>query len=88
MLLAQLSAKDSDEQILLLGLTRGNLNRLAAGQPMLLSPETHPGIPQGWKVMILFGETEEALAAELMTSSSFTADTKVERIPRSPDLDP
>jgi hypothetical protein len=58
-------AKLSDETVVL-GLSRENVERLIAGQPIRITKESHgvelPGIP---RLVIVFGETEKAIADEL-----------------------
>jgi hypothetical protein len=51
-----------DKELLLLGLSRANINKLLAGYPIRLRKETHEGVPERWDVVILFGETEADLA--------------------------
>lgn len=49
----------SDGEWLLLGLSRENINRLLAGEPIRLHASTHgEGIPKDWTISIVFGETE------------------------------
>lgn len=59
-------AKTNDgRQLLLLGLSEGNLQRLREGKPMHLSHESHVFIPDDWVVLIFSGATEEAMTDEL-----------------------
>ena len=61
MIIARGSSSD-DRQLLLLGLSRANVDKLMAGYPIRLRKDTHEGVPENWEVVILFGETEAALA--------------------------
>jgi hypothetical protein len=51
--------------LLVLGLSKSNVERLLNKQPMVLNPKTHPGIPHGWEIVIAYGETEAALQKEM-----------------------
>lgn len=48
---------------LLIGLSAGNLKKLQAGQPILFDMSA-VGLPAG-RCIIMFGETEEAIAKDL-----------------------
>jgi hypothetical protein len=55
-----------DDQFLLIGLSRANIDRLVKGQPILIRRKTHgEAIPELWKIALMFGETENQIAAEL-----------------------
>jgi len=43
-------------QLLLLGLSQGNIDRLVRDKPIKLTPETHPGIPDGWEIALIYGQ--------------------------------
>lgn len=46
-------------ELLMIGLSRENVNRLVDEKPINLTRESHgKGIPEGWNVVIFFGETE------------------------------
>ena len=68
MIIARGSSGD-DRQLLLLGLSRANLDKLVSGLPIRLRKQTHEGIPDGWELVVVFGETEAALA-NLLTSAT------------------
>lgn len=54
---------DPPQQMLLIGLSAANTERLLAGQPIMF--ETAPlGLPQ-MRVIVVGGATEESIAAEL-----------------------
>lgn len=56
------------ETLLVLGLSQANRDRMAQGQPIRLSRETHGvAIPAGLKVIIFAGDTEESMKEELGT---------------------
>lgn len=52
-------------QLLVLGLTWDNLDRLRLGQPAFLTNATHPFIPAGWNVTIIAAQDERTLIAWL-----------------------
>jgi hypothetical protein len=53
---------DHDEQLLVMGLSHANLERLKQGQPIQCSRETHGlAVPAGLKILIFTGESEEAM---------------------------
>lgn len=55
-----------DDQFLLIGLSRENIQKLTEGKPILMSRETHgDAIPELWSIAITFGETENQIAGEL-----------------------
>lgn len=55
-----------NSRLVLLGLSRGNVERLTQGKPVLVSRERHgPAMPDGLEVALFFGETEEAILADL-----------------------
>ncbi len=58
-----------DDQFLLMGLSRENIDRLVKGEPIVIRREVHgEAIPELWKIVIMFGETENQIAAELRKS--------------------
>jgi hypothetical protein len=70
-----------DGELLILGLSRENVKRLQEGKPMSLSRAIHgDGIPEGWHILIMFGETEQDMQREL--NFAITAETKIHRDPR------
>lgn len=55
-----------DDQFLLIGLSRENVTRLIKGEPILIRREVHgEAIPELWKIVLMFGETENQIATEL-----------------------
>ena len=79
MITARATGEDGQE-VLLLGVTRENIRRLTAGQPIRVSAETHPGFPDHLRVLIVFGETERTLAETL--KPFIGEQTKVIAVPR------
>jgi hypothetical protein len=57
------SQGDNGRRVILMGVVRGNIDRLTAGQPIRASAESHPGFPPDVTVGIVFAETEEDLSA-------------------------
>jgi hypothetical protein len=81
MIIARGEDKETGEQLLLLGLSRENLKRLQEGAPMLITRKTHgDGIPENWRIVIIFGETELSMQREL--DEFITPETKIHRDPR------
>lgn len=58
---------DDGKQVILLGLSDDNVQRLTDGKPILVTRETHgAGVPEGWIITIVHGKTEQSLAAQLV----------------------
>jgi hypothetical protein len=64
-LITAVANNDDGTQIIILGITRGNLDRLVAGEPVMVRAESHPGFPPGLRIAIFFGETERDLTIAL-----------------------
>lgn len=61
--------------ILILGLSLENVRRLVSNRPMLLRRETHgDGVPEGWEILILYGDTEGAIEQRLIAAGCLSAD--------------
>jgi hypothetical protein len=71
-------------QVIILGLTRVNVQHLLSGRPITVTPETHPGLPEKLRVAVFFGETERACAAQL--KAFITDETKVIAVPKDAGL--
>lgn len=55
-----------EEKLLIIGLSATNVRRLLLKQPILIRREIHgDAVPEDWKIMILAGENEDAIVAEL-----------------------
>lgn len=71
------------EPLLLLGLSRVNIERLTTGQPIRVRREIHgDAVPEGWEVIICFGETELALADQLKRGGVIAEDATMKVDPR------
>lgn len=82
------SIKD-DGELLLLGITRRNVEELMKGHPIRVTTETHgAGVPLGWTIAIVFGETEASIAADLRKAGAVGDSTNVMAMPRKPDHPP
>ncbi len=75
-------ADGSGKKRLILGLSVGNLRKLEEGKPMRLRPETHPGIPEGLEIVILYGLTEQTMKCEMEQAGLIGPETKVTVDPR------
>jgi hypothetical protein len=55
-------------ELLIIGLSRANRERLEAGQPIDLSQDTHGlTVPAGLRIMIFAGETEAEMEQQMAT---------------------
>ena len=54
------------QTLILLGVSRGNIERLQQGKPLHLTHATHPYIPEGFVFLRFSGETEEARQKQLI----------------------
>ena len=62
--------------MLLLAVTRENIDRLVAGDPILVTRERHgPSVPEDLQIAIMFGETEAAVTQVLRESGALTPKT-------------
>lgn len=79
-------ARGSDSeggQAFILGLSRGNIELLMGGKPIRLTQETHgKGVPDGWTIVILYGETEQSMADDLARTGAILPTTEVIHDPR------
>ncbi len=56
----------STDGVLLLGLSAANVERLQAGQPIRVTRASHGlSVPQGLTILIMAGDTEATIEAEL-----------------------
>lgn len=70
-------------QILLIGLSRENVKRMLAGQPVRITNEKHKaGLPEDWEIAIMFGETEQDMYNMLQKSGLVRPDTEMILDPR------
>lgn len=56
---------ENGRRVLVLGVTRENLERLTAGRPIHLRAESHPGIPEDLAIAIVYGETGADIVKQL-----------------------
>lgn len=82
MIIAHAVSDSGDRRVLVLGVSRENIDRLTAGRPIHLSAETHPGIPAELAIAIVFGETEGDILRKL--NPLISEKTEVIAVPRSP----
>ncbi len=69
--------------VILLGLSRVNIEKLMEGKPIRISAKSHgPMIPPGLTIGIMFGETEKDIHDELKKVGVITQETTVTRDPR------
>ena len=77
----------NDEEILLLGLSHRNLEALQEGRPIRLTSESHgASIPLGWTILIVAGEDEKSIVADLQGAGAISDETSVYALPRDGDL--
>lgn len=85
MIIGRGTQADGTGELLMLGLSFENLRRLRQGEPIRMTPESHgPGVPLGWKILIVAAETEEALVAALVKAEAVGPATVVAAMPRDP----
>ena len=78
MLVARSPTIDGREMVIL-GITRLNLAKLLAKQPIRVSQETHgAGMPEDLVVIICYGDTEEGLAEELKAVGVLSDETRLQ----------
>jgi len=68
------------ERVIVLGVSRSNIERLLAGHPIDVTAESHPGFPPDLIIAIFFRETERDLTQSLQ--ELITEQTKVTVVPR------
>lgn len=82
MLIARSDTADG-KPVLLLGLSRVNIERLVAGHNIEITPSTHgPAMPDDCIIVIMFGENELALRDDLITHGIIGPDTQQTIDPR------
>lgn len=75
---------DEGKTFLLLGVSRLNIEKLITGRPIKVTRESHGnGIPTDLEIAIIFGETEEEIAAQLRNIGAIKANTPVMAQPRN-----
>jgi hypothetical protein len=74
---------EQGRQLFIIGLSRLNMKRLKAGYPIRVRKETHgEGVPEGWEIMIMSGDTEIEMALQLERSGRIDSKTKIKTDPR------
>ncbi len=69
--------------MLILGLSRVNIQRLLNGEPIVVHRLTHgEGVPDGWRIVIMFGETELDMQKNLVALGMVDSGTKTFIDPR------
>ena len=71
---------DDGRHVIVLGVSRGNVERLMAGKPIHVTGES-VGVPEIASILIFFGETEAAMEAELRDAGVITDTTVTWRRP-------
>ena len=79
MITARATGADGKE-IIVLGVTRENLQRLEQGHPIKVSAEKHAGFPPNLVVVIFYGDTERAIVEQLKPMIGDA--TKIIAVPR------
>ena len=71
-------------ELVLLGLSRNNIENLMKGRPIYISETSHGknAIPKGMQVCIVFGETELALKDELQELIGPETEVNIDPWPR------
>jgi hypothetical protein len=79
-MITAMAAGEGGTRLIILGVARGNIDRLTAGQPLYVNAENHPGFPTDLKIVIFFGETEQDC---VKTMKPFISDeTKIIAVPK------
>lgn len=76
------TASRGQTEMLILGLSHMNLEKLKAGQPMHLTHATHGGaIPKDLEIVIIHGATEEHMEAQFHQLGLIGDDTQIKKQP-------
>lgn len=79
-------ADQGDVQTLILGLSKMNVQKLLEGKPIHVARETHgDGIPEHWSIVIMAGETENSMAADLRRAGLLSNNTQIRKQPKNGD---
>lgn len=83
MIIARGHNDETGDQFIMLGLSRENINRLTKGELISVTQRSHgDGVPDGWQIVLHFGETEEDIAAQLKQAGAVDEATLVHKLPR------
>ena len=66
---------------LILGMSKANVHRLTHGEPITLTDKIHH-LPKGWSILILYGDTELDIAAQLKKAGAIGSSTQIKVDPR------
>lgn len=79
-------ADHGDVQTLIIGLSSLNLEKLKRGMPIHVTRKTHgDAIPEHWEFVIMAGETENHMAAELRREGLLSNNTRILKQPKNTD---
>jgi hypothetical protein len=78
-----MSTGPKGQRVIILGVTRQNVERLIDGKPIYVTAEHHPGFPTDLQIAICFGETEREITEELRPLIG--EETKVVAVPKPAD---
>ncbi len=82
MMIARGKTGDGGE-FLLIGLSKVNIERLQAGQPIRITRARHgDGVPEGWFIGIMAGESELDMQRQLEKAGAIGPKTKINIDPR------
>lgn len=77
------ATRSNGGELLILGLSRMNLQRIIDGKPLHVRREVHgDGIPEGWEIVVFTGENEQAMQKMFVKEGLIGPDTKVNIDPR------
>lgn len=67
MILGRGTNRENGKELLIIGLSAHNLAELIRGNPAYIRKEIHGnGVPDGWEILIIGGDTEESLAKDVL----------------------
>jgi hypothetical protein len=76
-------ATEDGREFLLIGFSCENIRRMIEGQPIKMARETHgAGVPEGWTLAFMFGETEMEMKAQLESAGLVDSKTDTYMDPR------
>lgn len=80
------SVTDPKNPIIIMGLSEGNIQRLKAGQPIATAINSF-GIEQPGKIVIFYGQNEQAIFDDLAKNGLIGAETVIHRDPKLDAID-
>jgi len=66
-------------ELLVMGITRQNVEYLKKGRPIRVDAESHPGFPENLKIVIFYGENERTITESVQ--SLISDQTKIVTVP-------